>query len=88
MVDLVKFRGAKIPTYQSNILQEIERIIGKEFYHIEDYECSLHENGFFTEENKITGICLVQNKLETIPDGIFKLKYKGIRYLGICEIRV
>ncbi len=68
-----KFRDAKIPNFEADILQEIEKLTKIRFTFVDKVKYDTSQ-GFSTENQQITGIGLYKRRLTTLPESIWDLQ--------------
>ena len=83
---IISFRGAQIPRFEANILQEIEKQLNEQFRKVDISMLSEDETdrhwSFSVENQRITGIGLFECLMGVLPDTIGKLKSLKVLDLG------
>ena len=66
---IITFRGAQIPQYEADVLQEIEKLTEKEFSKVNEINW-WSTMRFFVDNQRVTGIGLFDCGLSTLPESI------------------
>jgi len=71
--EIITFRGAQVPKFEADVLQEIEKLTNKQFSKLKliKYDTQM---GFTAEYQRIIGIGLYKCGLLTLPESISNLK--------------